>query len=70
MLSLNLFPLKQVFDALSEAVEGAAILKLTNSSGGGAARLLEEYDIIPAYLSKREAKMAFFVVLSAQVLFF
>lgn len=34
---------------------------------GGFMRLLEEFDVIPAYLSKREMKTAFALVLAAQV---
>jgi hypothetical protein len=61
--------LKDCFDWVAEDIEGTKIVKLTNPNGGGAARLLEAYDIIPAYLSKKEAKMAFFVILSSQVQF-
>lgn len=59
--------LKASFDLLAETVEGQSILRLTNASHGGLARLLEEFDVIPSYLSKKEAKMSFFVILSAQV---
>jgi hypothetical protein len=58
--------LKGSFDWVSEEIEGSRVVRLTNSAGGGMARLLESYDIIPAYLTKKEAKMAFFVILSSQ----
>ena len=59
-------PLKNAFDCLSENVEGVQVLRLTNSSNGGAFRLLEEYDVIPAYISKKEAKAAFLTLLTSQ----
>jgi hypothetical protein len=59
--------LKSSFELMSTIVEGTAILKLTNASNSsGAFRLLEEFDVVPTYLSMREVKKAFSLILAAQ----
>lgn len=60
-------PLKSTFDLLANIVEGIQVMKLTNSSSGGIYRLLEEFDVIPSYLSMKEAKLAFSLIISVQV---
>jgi len=47
-------------------IEGVQVIKLTNSSSGGFYRLLEEYDITPAYISKKDVKLAFMIILASQ----
>jgi hypothetical protein len=66
ILSAQLANIKLPFDCLSELIEGVQVIKLTNSSSGGFYRLLEEYDIIPAYISKKDVKLAFMIILSSQ----
>lgn len=59
--------LKLSFDLMSTVTEGTAVLKLTNASNSsGAFRLLEEFDVVPTYLSMREVKKAFSLILAAQ----
>ena len=66
ILSAQLATIKLPFDCLSELIEGVQVIKLTNSSSGGFYRLLEEYDIFPAYISKKDVKLAFMIILSSQ----
>jgi len=66
ILSAHLGTIKFPFDCLSELIEGVQVIKLTNSSSGGFYRLLEEYDITPAYISKKDIKLAFMIILASQ----
>jgi hypothetical protein len=66
LLASSLTDIKLPYDCLSEVVDGVQILKLTNQQLGGTFRLLEEYDIIPPYMSKKDAKAAFMLILCSQ----
>lgn len=66
LLASSLADIKLPYDCLSEVVDGIQILKLTNQQLGGAFRLLEEYDIIPPYMSKKDVKSAFMLILCSQ----
>ena len=67
LLASNLGALKLSYDLFAEPVDGdVQCLKLINSSSGGAYRLLEEYDVIPAYMSRKDFKAAFLLVLTSQ----
>lgn len=67
-LTAGLAVLKEVFELQAETVEGLRLMRLvsTGSSTAGLYYLLETYDVVPAYLSSREVKMAYALITSAQ----
>lgn len=71
LISNHLSPLKAAFDFFSEVISSrngssAQVLKLSNGRGIGAIKMLESYDIIHPYMSVKDAKSAFMLVLCSQ----
>jgi len=71
LITNHLSPLKTAFDFFSEIISSrsgvsAQVLKLNTGSGLGAIKMLESYNIIHPYISVKDAKSAFMLVLCSQ----
>ncbi len=71
LITNHLSPLKTAFDFFSEIISSisgvsAQVLKLNTGSGLGAIKMLESYNVIHPYISVKDAKSAFMLVLCSQ----